>query len=202
MLLVGLTGGIGSGKSRVAAGLVGAGIDVIDADSVAREIVTPGSPVLAELAQVFGDDIIAPDGTLRRRELAARAFVDDRTRQMLDDVTHPHISVRIDDRIRALTEAGADVVVVDHPLLIETGQHAKYDVLVVVLADEIVRRERLVTQRGLEPDDVAARMRAQTDDDTRRALATYLIDNNGDEAALEAQIGELIDLLRQRATSS
>lgn len=198
-LLVGLTGGIGSGKSSVAARLVARGVVVIDADAIAREIVLPGSPVLDDLAARFGRDILDADGGLRRQVLAERAFADDASRRALDELTHPAIRERLAARVRA--HAADDLVVVDHPLLIETGQVDDFDELVVVLAGEDTRVARLVGARGLDADDVRARMRAQTDDATRRQVATYLVHNDAGPDELDVAVDELYEWLAARVRS-
>jgi len=183
MYLVGLTGGIGSGKSTVAQRLRTLGCEVIDADAVAREIVGPGESTLSELAARFGANIVREDGTLDRAELARIAFADDATRADLDRITHPRIASRIAERIAqlgAVADASPDqLVVVDHPLLIETGQAGRFDAVVVVMADAEVRVRRLVEQRGLDQTDARARLRAQADDDQRRAAATHVVHNDG-----------------------
>jgi dephospho-CoA kinase len=206
VFLVGLTGGIGSGKSTVAGCFRRRGWPVIDADAVAREIVEPGEPTLTELAERFGPSILHPDGALDRQELARIAFADDGSRADLDRITHPRIAARIAERLAALpaTGRGTDpsIAVVDHPLLIETGQVGRFDEVVVVLADESTRLERLVTQRGLSEDDVHARMRAQVDDRDRRRVATRLLVNEGTLAELEAASEEVADLLEVAARAA
>lgn len=197
MYLIGLTGGIGSGKSTVAARLAAHGCDVIDADAVAREVVEPGEPALEEIAERFGRDVITPEGTLDRARLAARAFVDDASRAQLERITHPRIAARIAEWIASLAGSVPDgrLVVVDHPLLVETGQHRRFDAVVVVLADEELRLERLVEERGLGEDDVRARFRAQASDAQRRAVATHVIENDGTRAELDAAVDALYDEL-------
>lgn len=196
MHLVGLTGGIGSGKSTVAARLAEHGVPVVDADAVAREIVEPGEPALDELVARFGDGILTGDGRLDRAGLAALAFVDDEQRAALNAITHPRITERIQSRIRRLEADGAPLVVLDHPLLLESDPTGRVDRIVVVLAPEEVRVRWLVEQRGLDEDDVRARMRAQVDDDARRAVADHVIDNDGDLDALLARTDALLETLR------
>lgn len=197
MVLVGLTGGIGSGKSTVARGLAERGCHVIDADQVAREVVEVGEPALGELAERFGASILAADGTLDRAALASVVFHDDQARADLDRITHPRIAARI---ARRVAEHAADdpdgVVVVDHPLLLETGQAARFDVVVAVLADTEVRLTRLVDERGMSREDAEARMRAQVDDEVRRAAADHLVHNDGPIEDLEARIDALHARLR------
>jgi dephospho-CoA kinase len=195
VFLVGLTGGIGSGKSTVAELLGARGWPVVDADAVAREVVRPGEPALAELAARFGSQVLRADGSLDRSALARVAFVDDVARADLDRLTHPPIAARIAERLALLGAdvAGPDplIAVVDHPLLIETGQVGRFDEVVVVIAPEEVRLARLTEGRGLDEADARARMRAQTDDDRRRAVATHVIENDGDLADLEAAVAEV-----------
>lgn len=190
--MVGVTGGIGSGKSSVAAALADHGWPVVDADAVAREVVAPGEPALTALADRFGADVLAEDGTLDRAELARRAFATERDRADLDAITHPHIASRVARRLAALTAAGEPVAVLDHPLLLETGQADRVDAVVVVLADVETRVRRLVEQRGLDEVDVRARLAAQTDDATRRAAATHVIDNDGTRDELAARVGDVV----------
>lgn len=206
MYLVGLTGGIGSGKSTVAARFTELGAEVIDADAIAREVVEPGGPALPGLVERFGDDILQEDGRLDRRALAAVAFADDRSRADLDRLTHPHVAGRIASRISELggrEDARADqIVVVDHPLLIETQQTARFDAVVAVLAPSDVRVARLCENRGLDRADVEARMRAQVDDAARRAAATHLIDNSGDLDGLHDRVDRVYEALRQAARAA
>jgi dephospho-CoA kinase len=202
--LVGLTGGIGSGKSTVAALLAANGCDVIDADGVAREVVQPGEPALERLVDRFGRSILDGDGALDRAALARLAFADDDARADLDRITHPHIAARIAERIaRLAAEEQPDeprIVVVDHPLLIETGQAPRFDAVVVVLAPEQLRVERLV-DRGMDESDVRRRIAAQADDTARRAAATYVIDNDGDQQDLAARVRAVHDHLQAEAAA-
>ncbi len=199
MYLVGLTGGIGSGKSTVAARFAELGAEVIDADLIAREVVQPGEPALVALADRFGEDILQDDGSLDRRALAARAFRDEASRADLDRITHPHIAARIASRIAELGArdgaAADDLVVVDHPLLIETNQTARFDAVVVVVADQQLRIDRLVDDRGMDEQDVLARIRAQVDDDRRRQVADQVIINEGTIAELRHQVDEVHEAL-------
>jgi dephospho-CoA kinase len=199
MYLVGLTGGIGSGKSTVAARLADHGVPVVDADQVAREIVEPGEAALEELAEHFGPDVLTADGALDRPALARLAFVDDEQRAVLDGIMHPRIHERIVERVTELVEGRASLVVVDHPLLLEIDQAATFDAVVVVLAPEEVRVRRLVEHRGLDEQDVRARMRAQTDDETRRRLADHVIENTGGVEELRQRTDAVLAELRRAA---
>ncbi len=201
MHLVGLTGGIGSGKSTVAARLRELGAHVIDADDVAREIARPGSPVLDEVAARFGRNLIGPDGELDRAGLAALVFSDEHERRALDAIMHPRIAGRIAEQIARLAadEAAPSIVVVDHPLLIETGQVDRFDTVVVVIAPTEQRIARLLRERGMDEAQVRARMGAQADDEARRRHADHVIDNAGDVDTLVARVDEVYAEIRDRA---
>lgn len=200
MRVIGLTGGIGSGKSTVGRLLRDAGAFVIDADQVARDVVRRGTPGLAAIADAFGPDVIGPDGELDRPAMAGIVFNDPERRKELESITHPRIGTAIQERmagIQALELGGGRerLVVVEHPLLVETGLAAGYEVVIVVLADEDVRLTRLV-ERGLSRGDARARMAAQATDDQRRAAATHIVDNSGDLASLGRQVAVIArDLL-------
>jgi dephospho-CoA kinase len=190
MVMIGLTGGIGSGKSTVAALLVARGAVVIDADEIARHVVEPGTPALAALAERFGADVIGPDGRLDRPLLASRAFVSDEARKDLDAITHPAIAAEF---LRRVAEAPPDALVVhDVPLLAEskTLRADGYAGVIVVEAPLAVRLDRLV-DRGVARDDAERRIAQQATDEERRKLATWVLDNAGDRAALEAQVDAL-----------
>ena len=199
MLLVGLTGGIGSGKSTVASLLSAHGCHVIDADAIARGLLAPGGAALGAVLDAFGHDLLGPDGRLDRRRLAAVVFSDPEARRRLEALTHPLVVAAISSELARLA-AGADaeraIVVVDHPLLVETGQAARFDALVVVLADAESRIARVVAERGLAPDEVRARMDAQATDAERRAVATHLLTNDGSPEDLAREVGRLHGELR------
>ncbi len=183
--MIGLTGGIGSGKSTVAASLGRRGAIVIDADVIAREVVEPGMPALARLVERFGADILRPDGSLDRPALAAKAFVSDETRKELEGITHPAIGAEF---IRRVSEAPKDAIVVhDVPLLVEANRAGDYAGVIVVDAPIDVRLARLV-DRGVAREDAERRMALQASDEERRKVATWWIDNAGDLDALEKQI--------------
>lgn len=185
MLRIGLTGGIGSGKSTVAAQLAAHGAVIVDADRIAREVVEVGTPGLAAVVEAFGPGILTADGALDRPALAAVIFSDPEARARLDAIVHPLVRQRAGEVERA---APPDAVVVhDVPLLVETGQAASYDLVLVVEADEEARVRRLVA-RGLSEDDARSRVAAQASDDQRRAVADVVLDNSGTPAELEAQV--------------
>jgi len=201
VLLVGLTGGIGSGKSTVAELLAGKGAFVIDADEVARFVVEPGQPALAALVEHFGPGILGADGCLDRPALAAIVFVDDESRVALDAITHPAIGAEFGRRIES---APADAVVVcDVPLLVEsaTGRSQPYEAVIVVEAPRELRLERLEA-RGVSRPDAERRMAAQATDEQRRAVATYVIDNGADLDALATQVDRVWDDLTLRAAKT
>ena len=193
---VGLTGGIGSGKSTVARMLGGAGFAVVDADQVARDIMEPGSPVLEEVAAAFGADLIGDDGVLDRGELARRAFATTEDTQRLNAITHPAIRAESERRFAAAEEAGEQAVIYDMPLLVDLGLNQDMDLTVVVDVDKEERIRRLVDKRGLDEADARARMAQQIDDATRLAAADVVIDNNGPLDALEPQVAALIKKIK------
>ena len=185
MLRIGLTGGIGSGKSTVAALLAERGARVVDADRIAREVVEPGTPGLAAVVAEFGAGVLTADGALDRPALAALVFGDPAARARLDAVVHPLVRARAAELVAA---APADAVVVqDVPLLVETGQAGSYDLVLVVETDPGTRVARLV-DRGLTADDARARIASQATDEQRRAVADVVLRNDGDRDALAAQV--------------
>lgn len=196
--MIGLTGGIGSGKSTVAALLAEHGFPVVDADQLAREVVEPGQPALAELAEAFGQDVLHDDGSLNRPELAARAFVDKEHTELLNSITHPRIRQLREQRFRQAEDAGADAVVYDMPLLVEQGVDKHMDLTVVVDVDVEERIRRLVSTRGLTEEDARRRIAAQVDDAERLAAADVVIDNNGPVEALGEQVEQLVRVIRGR----
>jgi dephospho-CoA kinase len=202
--LVAVTGGIGSGKSTVSARFAERGCPVIDADRVAREVVEPGQPALTELVERFGEDVIRADGSLDRAAMASIVFADPDARADLERITHPRVAARMAERIADLdAEPGARherVVVIDHPLLVETGQAGRFDAVVVVLAPEPVRLQRLADERGMDPDDVRARIAVQATDAQRRAVATHVVDNSDDLAGLLAQVDRIHADILERAS--
>src|SRR3954454_24432907 len=185
VLSIGLTGGIGSGKSTVSALLAARGALIIDADRIAREVVEPGTPGLAAVVEAFGAGMLAADGTLDRPALAAVVFADPEARARLDGLVHPLVRARAAE-LAADAPPGA-VLVHDVPLLVETGQAGSYDLVLVVEADVETRVARLV-QRGLTAEDARARMAAQATDEQRRAVADVVLDNSGTVEELEAQV--------------
>jgi dephospho-CoA kinase len=183
--MVGLTGGIGAGKSAVATRLAARGAVIIDADRLAREVVEPGTPGLAAVVAEFGSGVLTADGALDRPALAAVVFGDPAARARLDAVVHPLVRARAAELV---AEAPPDAVVVqDVPLLVETGQAGSHDLVLVVETDLETRVSRLV-QRGLSADDARARIASQATDEQRRAVADVVLRNDGDRDQLAAQV--------------
>jgi dephospho-CoA kinase len=199
MLAVGLTGGIGSGKSAVAALLVARGAVLIDADQVARDVVAPGGPAYRPLIDRFGPGILAADGTIDRPALAALAFADDGTRADLNAITHPAIGAAMIGARDAL-EGTDRVVVLAIPLL--TAQHretVKLRLIVVVDCPTDIALERLLSQRGMDRADAEARIRSQISREERVKEADYVLDNSGEWATLETEVAALWDWLVAQA---
>lgn len=196
MLDIGLTGGIGSGKSTVARLLAARGAVVVDADELAREALAPGSEGLARVVELFGPDVLGRDGALDRAALAARVFSDPEALARLEAVVHPAVAELTSRRRQAAGERA--VVVHDVPLLVEKGLGDRYDLVVVVDAPDDVRLARLEA-RGMSEGDARARMAAQADRETRLAAADVVLANDGDLGRLEAQVEELWESLRTRS---
>ena len=189
MITIGLTGGIGSGKSTVSSRLAELGAFIVDADLVAREIVEPGQPALAELADAF-DGVLNPDGTLNRAELARQAFATPEATEKLNAITHPRIRARTEELFKQGRESGAQVLVYDMPLLIENGEVDKVDHVLVVDAPDELRIDRLVQHRGLDEDDARRRLAAQIDRATRLNAADTVLDNSGTVEQLLEQVDD------------
>jgi dephospho-CoA kinase len=186
VIVVGLTGGIGSGKSTVSALLAAQGAVVVDADAITRQLQAPGQPVLAAIVERFGPEIVSADGSLDRAALAAIVFGDPAALKHLNAIVHPAVGAEIARRLEA-EQVGDRVVVLDIPLLVEGGRY-KVAGLVVVDVDPEVAVERLVRFRGMSEADARARMANQVSRADRLAKADWVIDNSGDLAALERQV--------------
>lgn len=196
-MLIGLTGGIGSGKTTVSDLLGDLGAVIVDADVVAREVVAPGSAGLAALVAEFGTEILGPEGGLDRERMAAIAFADPTARAGLNVIVHPLVRTRCAELSRAAPPGSVVVQVI--PLLAETGQRAAFDLVVVVDVSPEVALDRLVQLRGMTPADAAARMAAQASREDRLAVADVVLDNSGDPGHLDAQVRELWADLQRRA---
>ena len=187
--MIGLTGGIGAGKTAVARRLAELGAVVIDSDSLAREVVAAGTPGRDEVVAVFGDAVLGPDGELDRAALGRIVFADPDARRRLEAIVHPRVRARAAE---IAASAPPDAVVVnDVPLLVEANLAAHYDMVVVVLADERTRVLRLVRERGLAEADARARIAAQATDEQRRAVADVVIVNDGTVEELRARVDEV-----------
>lgn len=190
---VGLTGGVASGKSSVAAMFAEAGAVVIDADLLAREVVAPGTSGLAAVVAQFGESVLGPDRALDRPALGAIVFADDDARRRLESIIHPRVRARA-----AELEAGARaeaLVVHDIPLLVETGQVGAFDAIVVVDVPEELQIERMVTLRGMTREAARARLDAQATRAERLAVATHVIDNSGTWDDLRRRVAEVVAAL-------
>lgn len=195
MLRVGLTGGIGAGKSAVSARLAARGAVVIDSDLLAREVVGPGTDGLAEIVEAFGAAVLQPDGTLDRLALGRRVFGAETARRTLEAIVHPRVRARA-AQLEQAAPSGA-IVVHDIPLLVETGQASSFDVVVVVDVPSDVAVQRLVAQRGMSADEARARAAAQAGREERLAAADLVVDNAGTQAELDEQVARLWQRLQQ-----
>ncbi|MET9153742.1 dephospho-CoA kinase [Streptomyces griseoflavus] len=200
MLTVGLTGGIGAGKSEVSRLLVECGAVLIDADRIAREVVEPGTPGLAAVVDAFGEDVLAADGRLDRPRLGSIVFADAEKLAVLNSIVHPLVGARS----RELEEAAAEdaVVVHDVPLLTENGLAPLYDLVIVVDASPATQLERLVGRRGMSEDDARARMAAQATREQRRAVADIVIDNDVPLDELAQRVKDVWSELVRRSRAS
>jgi dephospho-CoA kinase len=186
MLLIGLTGGIGSGKSTVSAMLAERGAVIIDADKIARDVVEPGTEGLAKIVERFGEGVLGPDGALNRPALAEIVFNDAQAKADLEAITHPAIGVVMAEQMAA--QADTDhVVVLDVPLLVESGRSDMAGIIVVDTPEDVAVT-RLVEQRGMAEDDARRRIANQIDREARRAKASVVIDNRGSREDLVAQV--------------
>ena len=203
MLTVGLTGGIGSGKSTVSRMLAERGAVVVDADVLAREVVEPGKPAYDAVVARFGDGVVAADGSLDRPALAAIVFRDDDARKALNDIVHPAVGAAMAEVMQAHAESDR-VLILDVPLLVESKRPGTAGVIVVDCPEDIAV-QRLVEQRGFDAEDARNRIAAQASREERRAIAGFVIDNSGPPDALDAQVDaawEWIKSLRDQAASS
>lgn len=190
-LLVGLTGGLATGKSTVSDMLRTLGCVVLDADVLAREVVEPGGPALAAIVQEFGRDVLQPDGGLDRKRLGAIVFASPERRRRLEALTHPAIRERLLARLAELEAEGFEGIVVwDAPVMIESGGHKSMDRLVVVVTDAATQHARAIGRDG-DPADVERKIASQMPLGEKVRLADYIIDNSGDRAATEARTREV-----------
>jgi dephospho-CoA kinase len=196
VLRVGLTGGIGAGKSEVSRRLAAQGAIIIDADAIAREAVAPGTPGLEQVSAAFGPDIVRADGTLDRERLGEIVFADPAKLAQLNGIVHPLVGKRMNE-LESSAEADA-IVVHDVPLIAENGLAPGYDLVVVVDTPPAVQIDRLVKLRGMSEEQAQARMAAQATREQRLAIADFVIDNSGSLGELDRQVGDLWAALRRR----
>ena len=196
MLRVGLTGGIGSGKSEVSRRLAAQGAVIIDADAIAREVVAPGTPGLEQVVAAFGPQLLRADGTLDRERLGDIVFADPGKLMKLNGIVHPLVGKRMTE---LETTANAEAIVVhDVPLIAENGLAPAYDVVVVVDTPPALQLDRLVKLRGMSQEQARARVAAQATREERLAIADFVIDNSGSLGELDRQVGDLWAELRRR----
>jgi dephospho-CoA kinase len=196
--VIGLTGGIASGKSAVSALLRARGAAVVDADEIARQVVAPGQPALAELVARFGAEMLLPSGVLDRKKLGALVFADPQARADLGRITHPRIAEASQRALAAHAASGAGVVVYEAPLLVENGLHHGLDAVVVVAVSPEVQRARLIARDQLSVAQAEARIAAQLPLAAKVQVATWIIDNDGDRAALERESARVFDQIEAR----
>lgn len=198
MIVVGITGTVGAGKSTVGRLFETWGAWRVDADELARRAVAPGSPALEEIRKVWGDEVLEQDGGLDRAAMREVAFGDAEARQRLESIVHPEVRRLRDRQLRRAREAGAEVVVAEVPLLLETGMEDDFDVVVVVDAPRDVRRERVCTERGVTPETFEAIEAAQWPAGRKRRAADLVVENGGTPEELEAAARQAWDAIRAR----
>lgn len=193
--LIGLTGGIGTGKSTVAQMIRASGVPVLDADVLARQVVAPGQPAHAEIAALW-PEVVGPDGSLDRKRLGARVFSDAGARARLEAITHPRIQQAAQEAVRALEADGHRLAFYEASLLVETGRQGDFDGLVVVTAGEEQQLARVQARDHSTREQALARLRAQLPAEEKRRAATHLVDNSGDLEETRRQVAALIADLR------
>ena len=197
MVVIGLTGGIGSGKSAVASRIRGAGVPVIDADLVAREVVEPGAPALAKIAQAFGAHLIDEHGELRRKELGSIVFSDPEKLATLNQITHPAILIKTRERLAELRTLGHRWVIYEAALILENGLNPGLEKLIVVVCDPHTQLRRIMERDQLDHGAAEARMKAQTINERRREGSDYILENDEDLTALHDRVDALLERLSQ-----
>ena len=197
MILIGLTGGIGSGKSTVSRLLAERGAVVVDADLLAREVVEPGTPGLAAVVEAFGPEVLRPDGSLDRAALGGRVFADPGELARLNAIVHPRVAALTAERFKAARRDGTAVLVHDVPLLVENGLARNYDAVVVVATEPATQLDRLVRLRGMAPEQAEQRIAAQAPLADKLAVATHTIRNDGSAEDLLPQVDRLWAVLTQ-----
>jgi dephospho-CoA kinase len=189
--LIGLTGGIAAGKTTVARMFVELGAPLVDADLLARQVTAPGTDTLRQVVEAFGQEVLSDDGELDRRALGRVVFGDEAARRRLEQITHPAIIRAARARVTALGRQGHRHVIYEAALLVETGRHEEMDRLVVVVADDELRVERLIDRDRLSREEARARLEAQLPQEQKAALADYVIDNSGPVEQSRAQVEDV-----------
>lgn len=195
MLLLGLTGKTGAGKSTVAAHLKEKGCFIIDGDVIAREVVTPQSPALSELCEAFGEDILLSDGSLDRKALAAKAFSSKENTDLLNRITHPHIKRRFEELAEKAFKEGYKVAVIDAAALLESDCKDLCEKIIVVHADESLRLERILRRDGITEEQAMTRIKGQRDDNYYFTQADIVINNGADSNAISSELDKLKELI-------
>ncbi len=193
--IVGLTGGIASGKTTVSEMFRDQGVRVFDADAIAREVVEPGEPAYDEIREAFGDEVVAENGALDREALGRVVFSDEAARSKLEAITHPRIAARMMQKANRAREAGERWVLYDAALIVENDLHESLAALIVVAASRETRRRRIVERDGLSVDEAEVRLDAQMPLDAKLRVADYVLDNDGTREATRQQVGRLYDIL-------
>ena len=201
MRVLGLTGGIGSGKSAVGLMFAQLGADLVEADQLARDVVEPGQPALSEIVEAFGAEILRPDGRLNRSKLATIIFADPAARGRLNTITHPRIRERMDAEVAART-GQAGVLLLDIPLLYENGRERTLERVIVVWVDAETQLRRLQERDGLSQEEARRRIAAQMPLDEKRARADHVIDNTGTREHTRAQVEAIYNLYAGPATAA
>lgn len=199
MRLIGLTGGIGSGKSAAADNFREAGITVIDADSIGHNLLEKDPAIQEVVLAIFGEEMLADNGIISREKLAARAFADAESRQQLNALLHPAIIAEMGRQCAALQASGQATILVEAALIGESGQKDPWlDAVILVLASEALRIERLMQYRNFSREEAKRRMAAQTPPEKKSAFADWVIDNNGDQTALRACVFQIAQEIREK----
>lgn len=197
MRLIGLTGGIGTGKSAVARMFREAKIPVVDADRISREITAPGMPAHDEIVRLFGTEILHPDGRINRKKLGEIVFSDPGKRAVLESVTHPYISEGIRKAAAALSSEGHDVVIVEAALIHEKGRQGMLESVIGVRCERTVQIDRIMNRDGISREEARRVVSTQMDPEEKARASDYVIDNSGDLAATRAQVQALAEKLRR-----
>jgi len=191
--LIGLTGSMGTGKSTAAGFFRTLGVPVIDADELARKVVEPGRPALPEIVDSFGPGVLDSSGGLDRLRLAALVFENEALRARLEEILHPRIALEAEKQLEeCVANSPTGFVVYDIPLLFETGQEGRFDLLVTVKAERKMQENRVASRSNLTPEDISKRLAAQIDIDEKVARSDVVLDNSTTLEALEKQVGELV----------